>query len=134
VTEADVAAWLERYIAAWRSWDEAAIGDLFAAEAEYRFHPSDEPFVGRAAIVRAWTHPEGLAGVARDEPGTWEASYTPWLVGERRAVAVGTSRFWTDHTHATLAEVWDNCFLLEFDPEGRCTSYTEYSNQRADGG
>ncbi len=134
MTEADVAAWLDRYVAAWGSWDAAAIGDLFSLDAEYRYHPGDAPFVGRDAIVESWLEPSGLAGVSRDEPGTWEAAFVPWLVGERRAVAVGTSRFYTDATRATSAEAWDNCFLLEFDADGRCRSYTEFSNQRSEDG
>ena len=123
-------AWLDRYVAAWGSWDETAIGDLFSPDAEYRYHPGDAPFVGRAAIVESWLNPSGVAGASRDEPGTWEARYTPWLIGERRAVATGTSRFWTDATRSTPLGAWDNCFLLEFDEDGRCRSYTEFSNQR----
>jgi hypothetical protein len=49
MTHDDVQAWLDRYIAAWASYDPAAIGDLFTDDARYRFHPSDEGFLGREA-------------------------------------------------------------------------------------
>ena len=31
MTHDDVQEWLDRYVEAWRSYDEAAIGDLFSA-------------------------------------------------------------------------------------------------------
>ena len=51
MTRDDVQAWLDRYEAAWQSYDPAAIGDLFAEGVEYRYHPADEPVVGRDASL-----------------------------------------------------------------------------------
>ncbi len=48
------AAWLDRYVSAWRTYDPVAIGDLFSVDATYRYHPEDEPIMGRAAIVADW--------------------------------------------------------------------------------
>jgi ketosteroid isomerase-like protein len=125
-TKADVQRWLDAYVAAWEAYDEAAIGDLFTEDAEYRFFPEDPPFVGRSAIVDAWISPKGLAS-SRDEPGTWVASYEPWVVGDDdRAVAIGSTTYWTDATRTTLEHVYDNAFLLEFGPDGRCRRFTEY--------
>jgi hypothetical protein len=95
MTREEVQAWLDRYIEAWSSYDAGAIGDLFSDDARYRYHPSDEGFVGREAIVRAWLEPSGDAST-RDEPGTWEARYEPFAVDGDRAVAVGSSRYFTD--------------------------------------
>jgi hypothetical protein len=64
VTRDQVQEWLDAYVAAWRSYDGAAIGDLFAAEATYAYHPYDEPERGREAIVASWQH-------ERDAPGSW---------------------------------------------------------------
>ncbi len=47
----DVQGWLDRYVEAWQSYDPGAIGDLFSADADYRYHPNDEPVRGRDAIV-----------------------------------------------------------------------------------
>jgi ketosteroid isomerase-like protein len=129
VTPDDVQAWLDRYIAAWAAYDADAIGDLFSEDARYRYHPSDEGFDGRDAIVRAWTQPTGDAG-SRDEPGTWEAHYEPFVVSGDRAVTVGYSRYFDDATQANVRNTYDNAYLLEFDDDGRCRSFTEYFVER----
>ena len=129
MTHDEVQAWLDRYIGAWAADDAAAIGDLFTEDARYRYHPSDEGFVGRDAIVRAWTEPSGDAST-RDEPGTWDAHYEPFAVDGERAVAVGWSRYYTDATKTTVTDVWDNAYLLEFGSDGRCRSFTEFFVER----
>ena len=125
MTNDDVQAWLDRYIAAWAASDAEAIGDLFSEDARYRFHPSDEGFVGREAIVKSWLEPSGDANPV-DEPGTWDAHYEPFVVGGDRAVAVGWSRYYTDASKTTVKDMWDNAYLLEFDAEGRCRAFTEF--------
>ena len=112
MTHDDASRWLTGYIDAWRSYDAAAIGALFAEDAEYRYHPWDEPLRGRDAIVEDW-----LAN--RDEPGTWEADYAPWAVEGNRVVATGTSRY------VEPAVTYHNVFLIEFDEVGAATSFTE---------
>ncbi len=129
MTHDDVRAWLDRYIAAWTSYDAGAIGELFTDDAIYRYHPSDEGFLGRAAIVRAWLDPDGDAST-RDVPGTWDAHYIPFAVEGDRAVAVGWSRYYTDTSKSEIEDVWDNVYLLEFGPDGRCRSFTESYVQR----
>jgi ketosteroid isomerase-like protein len=69
-------AWLDRYVAAWRSNDAVAIGALFADDVAYRYHPYDEPLVGRQAVVASWLgagRPAGSLGstvvVVAPEPG-----------------------------------------------------------------
>ena len=129
MTHDEVQAWLDRYIGAWAADDAAAIGDLFTEDARYRYHPSDEGFAGRHAIVRAWTEPSGDAST-RDEPGTWDAHYEPFAVDGDRAVAVGWSRYYTDASKTTVTDVWDNVYLLEFGSDGRCRSFTEFFVER----
>lgn len=68
--------------------------------------------------------PDGSAS-GRDAPGTYESHYEPYAVDGDRAVAVGTSTYWTDATRAKLRVIYHNVFLLEFDAEGRCRSFTE---------
>ena len=115
MTRDDVNRWLARYVAAWLSYEPDAIGDLFAESAEYRYHPWDEPLEGRGAIVADW-----LAN--RDEPNTYEAEYTAFAVDGDRAVATGRS-----HYHgAQAAKTFHNVYLLEFDGDGRCRSFTEF--------
>jgi ketosteroid isomerase-like protein len=108
------AAWLEAYVDAWKRYDPDAIGELFAPDAEYRYHPWGKPVRGRDAIVQDW-----LAN--RDQPGTYEAAYAPWAVEADRGVATGTSRYEDSRGRRT----YHNVFLVTFDADGRCRSFTE---------
>ena len=123
MTHDDVQRWLDLYIAAWRSYDPQAIGDLFSDEAEYRYYPYSEPLLGRAEIVRAWTAPEGNES-QRDAPESWDARYEPYAVDGNRAVAAGWSRYFADGE--TPEKLYHNVYLLAFDREGRCQTFTEY--------
>ena len=129
MTHDDVQRWLDRYISAWAADDTKAIGDLFTTDARYRFHPSDAGFVGRDSIVRSWLQPDGDAST-RDEPGTWDAHYEPFVVGGDRAVAVGWSRYYTDTSKTSVKFMFDNAYLLAFDEDGRCSSFTEFYVER----
>ena len=125
VTHASVQAWLDNYARAWETYDRDHIADLFSENAEYRWHPADEPEVGRDNIVEAWLNPGGNAS-DRDAPGTYEGVYRPFAVDGNKAVAIGTSTYWADASREKLERVYYNNWLLEFDDAGRCTSFTEY--------
>ena len=113
VTRESVQRWLDAYVDAWRTYDEAAIRGLFAADATYAYHPYDEPEQGLDAIVAAWLGD-------RDDPVTWEAAYAPSLLDGRRAIATGVTRY------LDTGRVFSNLFELEFDPDGRCTRFVEW--------
>ena len=125
ISHETVQDWLDAYERAWETYDPDQIGALFSADAEYRWHPWDEPVVGRDEIVRAWVAPEGNES-SRDEPGTYLGEYRPYAVDGNRAVAIGTSTYWTDASRSKVARMYYNNWLLEFDDEGRCRSFTEY--------
>jgi hypothetical protein len=110
MTRDEVQAWLDAYVAAWRSYD--GIAELFSADAEYRYHPYDEPLRGADAIAADWRG-------EREDPSSWEARYEPLLVDGDRAVATGETRYAEGRT-------FSNAFVLEFDREGRCRSFTEW--------
>lgn len=114
MTRDDVARWLDAYVEAWRTYDTEAINELFAGDAEYRYHPWDEPLRGRAAIVADWLD-------NRDDPGTWRAEYHPWAIDGDRAVAVGS----THYEEADGDKTYHNVFLCRFDDDGRCREFTE---------
>ena len=124
IDRAHVQDWLDRYVAAWKSYDRAAIGDLFSEDAEYRYHPWDEPVRGREAIVNDWIAPGGKPE-QRDDAGTYDASYEAWAVDGNRAVAVGTSDYFTDATRSSRERRYHNHYLLEFDDDGLVRSFTE---------
>ena len=122
-----VQAWLDRYSRAWETYDPAEIGELFAAEATYRYHPWDEGSAvmhGRDSIVKSWVAPDGVAS-GHDAEGTYEGRYEAFAVDGDRAVGVGRSTYWHDVTRATVRVIYHNVFLLEFDADGRCRSFTE---------
>jgi ketosteroid isomerase-like protein len=115
VTHADLQDWLNRYIAAWRNYDPAAIRALFTDDATYAYHPwdtGDDVPRGRDAIVANWQQD-------RDEPGSWEAEYRPLLVEGNRAVATGETRYASGKRYVNL-------FVLRFDEDGRCAEFVEW--------
>jgi hypothetical protein len=120
MNQADVQAWLDGYVAAWRSNEREPIEALFTEDALYRWRPygpDERQARGHEAIVTAWLE-EG------DDPDSWEASYQPFAIDGERAVATGTS-----HYHATDSEperTYHNAFLLTFAADGRCSEFTEY--------
>lgn len=120
MTHDQVQRWLDGYIAAWASGDPAQIGDLFNADAVYSYRPWENDDVtarGRDAIVATWTRHE-------EDPDTWEAHYEPYVVEGNRAVAVGSSRYLA--TESEPEKTYHNSYLLEFDDEGRCSSFHEF--------
>lgn len=122
--EAGVARWLDDYVAAWRSYDAAAIGALFSDDAVYRWHPwdeGDEATHGREAIVASWLE-------TPDAPGSWDAEYRPFAVEGDRAVAKGESRYFATEDEAEA--VFHNIFLLRFDDDGRCAEFTDVYMRR----
>ncbi len=125
VTRESVQAWLDAYAHAWQTYDAEEVAALFTEDAKYRWHPADDPEQGREAIVFAWLNPGGNAS-DRDTPGTYLGEYRPYAVDGNRAVAIGTSTYWTDTSHAAVARIYYNNWLLEFDDDGRCRSFIEY--------
>jgi hypothetical protein len=130
ITHEHVQAWLDRYSRAWESYDPAEIGALFSDDAVYRWHAFDEdPAVGRDAIVQGWVSPNGDQS-SRDAAGTYRGEYQPYILEGNRAVAIGTSTYWTDASRSKVDRVYYNCWLLEFGPDGTCRSFTEYYNKK----
>ena len=117
-------SWLDAYVAAWKSYERDAIAELFSERAEYRYHPDDEPIRGRRAIVESW-----LAD--RDEAGTYDGHYEPFAVEGDAAVATGTSTYY--EPDGSVQCIYDNCYVMRFDPDGRCREFTEWFRKRPSG-
>jgi len=130
VTREEVDRWLARYVEAWKTYDRDKIAELFADDINYRYHPGDDPIVGRDAVVQSWLgegdHPDASD---RDEPDTFEAAYRAVAVDGDRAVATGISSY-RDDPGGPIVRVYDNCFVMQFDSEGRCREFTEWFMQR----
>ena len=117
-----VQRWLDAYNHAWITCDPGEIGALFTDDAEYRWHPWDEGddvARGRSQIVAAWLE-------NRDAVGTYRGAYSPLLVQDDLAIAVGVSFYYTDDTQGTLDRAYHNLWVLRFTGEGRCRSFTEW--------
>jgi ketosteroid isomerase-like protein len=134
VTREDVDRWLDAYVAAWKSYDPAQIAALFAEDITYRYHPEDDGIEGRAAVVDSWLgEGDNPDASGRDEPGTWDAAYRAVAVEGDVAVATGISSY-RDRPGGAVVRVYDNCFVMQFDSEGRCREFTEWFMQRKKSG
>ena len=131
ISKDDVDRWLGRYVAAWKSYEHDEIAALFSDDIEYRYHPNDAPVRGRDAVVKAWLgdtdEPEASS---RDVPGTYDAEYRTIAVDGEVAVATGSSTY-LDRPDGTVDRVYDNCFVMRFDDDGRCLEFTEWFIKRS---
>jgi hypothetical protein len=81
-------------------------------------------------VVAAWRGEGDFPGESsRDEEGIYDGSYRAVAVDGDLAVAVGTSTY-TDGPGGSVAEVYDNCFLIRFAADGRCREFTEWFMKR----
>jgi ketosteroid isomerase-like protein len=117
LTRDQFAAWLDRYIAAWRSADPADIGDLFSADVTYSQTGGQTTIEGREAVVADWL--ENTDGPEVE----WEAAYEPLAIEEAVHVAVGSTRYLDADGQRRH---YSNVFVCRFDDEGRCREYVEW--------
>jgi ketosteroid isomerase-like protein len=122
--------WLDRYVAAWLSYDTHDIADLFTTDVVYHYHPYDEPVFGREAVVASWLGEGSDTNAStRDAPGTYEASYSPVAVDGDVVVATGTSSY-REEPGGPVTQVFENCYIIRFADDGRCREFTEYYMRR----
>lgn len=110
--------WLDRYIEAWKTYDEGQIGSLFSTDAVYRYHPQDEPLRGREEIVKNWLE-------SKDDPGTYDAHYEPLAIDGDTFVASGWSRYF-EPDGTTMRDEYLNVYVCKFNDARECTEFTEY--------
>jgi hypothetical protein len=116
--------WLDGYVLAWKSYDEAEIGALFSADAMYRYSPDDpNPLRGSDAIVKDWT-------ANKDAPGTFEAKYAPLAIDGDMFVGSGTTRYF--NPDGTQRDEYYNVYVCRFNDAGECTDFTEYWMQKGE--
>lgn len=104
--------WLDGYLTAWRTKDEADVRAIFADDAEYRFRPDDpRPLRGIDAIVHMWA--------TESEPS--EPVHELDVLIESEDVGVITG--WVDYPgHAHYLNMWE----VHFAPDGRASLFVEW--------
>jgi hypothetical protein len=80
--------------------------------------------------VRSWLGEGDAAGASTpDQSGTWEAEYRTFAVEGDVAVAIGSTTYAIE-PGGPVDRVYDNCFVLRFDADGRCREFTEWYVKR----
>jgi len=101
-------------------------GRFSTSDIAYRYHPYDDPIVGREAVVASWLgESDSDEASTRDAPGTYSARYAPVAVDDDVVVATGTSSY-SERPEGPIVRTYHNCFVMRFDDEGRCREFTEY--------
>jgi uncharacterized protein (TIGR02246 family) len=116
---ASVQRWLDAYVAAWRSYDEVAIADLWTEDAEW-IYPFGVRARGRQAITAEWMSEQHLF-TNRGYHGVYE----PIAIDGDLVVTHGRTLFFDVATGARQAE-FDNVWVLRFGPDGRCSEFHEW--------
>jgi ketosteroid isomerase-like protein len=111
---ADVARWMDGYVAAWSSNAPDEIRSLFTDDARYYLVPTARPWAGHEEIADGW------AGVA-DEPGTWTFRYEPLALAGDLAFVRARTVYDRDPPGS-----YENLFVIRFAPDGRCSEFTEW--------
>ena len=122
--------WLRAYVEAWKSYDRGKIAALFADDVSYRYHPHDEPIRGGDDVVASWLGEREFPGASTpDTPGTYDADFRAIAVDGDVAVATGVTQY-RSAPGAPVDRVYDNCFVMRFDENGRCREFTEWYMER----
>ena len=117
LSESALEAWLQKYGAAWETFDAAAAGALFTSDATYQDVPFDPAMQGRAAIEEYWRTETA------DQSGVKFESKVIAVKGDT-GVAHWSATFKLKSTGATI--MLDGIFVLEFDKSGQCRSLREW--------
>ncbi len=107
--------WVESYRLAWEQADDESVAELFTETGTYRSNIFEEPHVGREGIRAYWRQ------VTETQSDVSVKMGRPFGEGNRFAV-----EFWTTMDSEGAPVSLPGCLLLQFEPDGRCSSLREY--------
>ena len=103
--------WLDGYLRAWRSKDDADVRAIFTDDAEYWFRPDDpEPVRGIEAIVEMWRE---------EEPAEPQADLRVLIENDELGVITGRVVY---PGHQTYSNMWE----VYFASDGRAHRFVEW--------
>src|SRR5688500_11618405 len=109
---ATVQRWLDAYVRAWQSYDEAEIADLWTEDATWSY-PFGVRAQGRSAITAEWMAEKDAFAVS-----AYDARYEPIAIDGDIVVTHGRTRFFDADTGAVLTD-YDHVWVLRVGPDGR---------------
>jgi hypothetical protein len=105
--------WMDAYIEAWSTNEEAEIRALFSPDAVYDPQTADGELHGHEEIVDWWQDID-------DRPDNWDFEWLPLVEKDDIAVITATTRYFNP------AASYRNLFVIKFDEEDRCRDFTEW--------
>jgi hypothetical protein len=117
ITTADVTAWVDRYLAAWKSNNAADIASLFSEGGEYHEGPYETDWIGRDEIVDGWQSRWDW------QQGGWTFSWELVSLEGPTAVITGVGRY------AKLGN-FDNHWTVSFASPELCQNFQMINNEQ----
>ena len=105
-----VAAWVERYLAAWRTNDASDIASLFTEDGEYHEGPYETEWIGRGEIVDGWQSRWDW------QEGGWDFDWQLESIDGATAVIIGVGRY-------TKLGAFDNHWAVTFGTPELCKNF-----------
>jgi ketosteroid isomerase-like protein len=121
ITADDVAAWVERYLAAWTSNDAGDIAALFTEDGEYHEEPYETDWIGRDEIVDGWQ------GRWDWQQGGWTFEWTQVSLAGSTAVVTGIGRY-------RKLGTFDNHWTVTFGTREQAAAFEMINNERDEEG
>lgn len=116
-TTEQVENWVQRYVSAWTSYEDAAIAGLFSPDAEYHEWPYPTAWIGREAIVAGWNDRRAW------QEGGWSFTWSLLTVNGDTAAIAGTGVY---DELGTFANLWTITFA---DQGERCAVFRMWNNE-----
>jgi SnoaL-like domain len=114
-TPAQISAWVNGYIQAWTTSNEADIAVIFADDALYYPRPNAEPWRGITRITSEWLD-------RKEYQVDWTFEWSTLLICDDTAVIDGTAVYGKGENARTFCNLW----VVELAADGRSTSFREW--------